>query len=119
MTLSILKNNIMYNLFLDDERRPEFCKDYPGDESLYDTGKWEVVRSYDEFVKKINELGRPDNVSFDYKLRDIKDGLDCAKYLIEKCEQENWVFPDYRVHSSWPGIQSEFFKIICKQQSCF
>jgi hypothetical protein len=36
----------MYNIYLDDVRTPNPSKT-----------KWVVVRSYDEFVSKINELG--------------------------------------------------------------
>lgn len=82
-----------YNIYLDDVRTPK-------------ADEWIVVRSYDEFVAKITEIGLNnieyisldhdlgdtamkeyyDNVSPNYKLdyENIheKTGLDCAKWLI-------------------------------------
>ena len=47
----------MTRIYLDDERTPIY-------------GGWIVVRNYDEFVKKINELGlnNIDVISFDHDL---------------------------------------------------
>ena len=89
-----------YKIYLDDERTP-------------DDKDWIVVRNYDEFVKKINELGlnNIDVISFDHDLGDSaieeyysnvkknnklnyehiseKTGYDCAKYVVEKFYLEN------------------------------
>jgi hypothetical protein len=45
----------MYKLFLDDERKP------------YDSS-WTVVKSYDAFVRHVEENGTPESVSFDHDL---------------------------------------------------
>ncbi len=58
-------------LFLDDVRAPP-------DES------WDVVRSFDEFVRFIETNGMPDEISFDHDLGDgVPSGMDCAKWLVE------------------------------------
>ena len=90
----------MTRIYLDDERTPIY-------------GGWIVVRNYDEFVKKINELGlnNIDVISFDHDLGDSaieeyysnvkknnkldyghileKTGYDCAKYVVGKFYLEN------------------------------
>jgi hypothetical protein len=45
----------MKKLYLDDIRTPK-------------TKGWDIVRSYDEFVKWIEENGLPDKLSFDHDL---------------------------------------------------
>lgn len=88
--------NKPYNLFLDDFREPEEAFNYSLNQ-VYLLG-WEIVRDYDEFVKKINECGLPEIVSFDHDLADAhyevhlpydqykeKTGYHCAQYLIEYC----------------------------------
>jgi hypothetical protein len=91
-----------YNIYLDDVRTPT-------------SNEWVIVRSYDEFVAKINELGF-DNiayVSLDHDLGDTaqaeyynaiknykldydnikeKTGLDCAKWLIDEFYNQH---PEY------------------------
>jgi hypothetical protein len=58
-------------LFLDDVRDPP-------DRS------WDVVRSFDEFVRYIEAHGMPDEISFDHDLGDnVPSGMDCAKWLVE------------------------------------
>ena len=71
----MIKNN--YCLFLDDERFP-----VDGDEdqlSAYDLtgdkrylkGNWVIVRNFGDFVKKIEEDGLPEMISFDHDLQDF------------------------------------------------
>lgn len=86
---------MIYNIYLDDVRTP-----------LDNT--WVVVRSYDEFIEKINELGLEniELISLDHDLGDSalrewhtnvyhnytlnydniteKTGMDCTKWLIEQ-----------------------------------
>ena len=87
-----------YNLFLDDFRDPHdafLLKGFP----IYND-EWIVVRNYDEFIKKVEELGIPEAVSFDHDLGDAhygktsfdyndetqeKTGYHCAKWLIYYC----------------------------------
>src|SRR3989304_12601 len=97
-----------YNLFLDDERQPA-C--------LGDTRTWEVVRSYQEFVSKVNSCGLPQLISFDHDLsgqqytatdeqmRDIiysdplwkdKTGYACAYWLINYCRETKQPLPKWQ-----------------------
>jgi hypothetical protein len=99
-----------YKLFLDDERMPHAVTwvEMP-------LGPWEIVRSYDQFVNYITENGIPSFISFDHDLSvedqgknpnksqfKEKTGYDCAKWLVEKCMNENRMFPKYQVHSMNP-----------------
>lgn len=109
-----------YNLFLDDERNVADVKwiQYP-------LVHWVVVRHYQEFVDTVIKNGIPDRVSFDHDLGKSsykecqrcflekdnqinydniqeKTGMDCVKWLIEKCMENNQKFPEYYVHSLNP-----------------
>jgi hypothetical protein len=91
-----------YNIYLDDVRTP-----IPNT-STHDTPEWTVVRSYDEFVAKITELGLENialisldhdlgdsamkewytnvhkNYTLDYNNITEKTGMDCTKWLVEQ-----------------------------------
>jgi len=98
----------MYNLFLDDVRRPKEAFLYGEGKMLCEysgvpNGCWEIVRNYDDFVKILNEKGLPRAISFDCDLAkehvqhymseslitgvyewenfQNKCGIHCAKYL--------------------------------------
>ena len=43
-----MKNNLPVRIYLDDVRTPKLEPD---------VGEWIVVRNYDEFVEKVNEIG--------------------------------------------------------------
>ena len=82
-----------YKLFIDDERDPI------GDD-------WVIVRSYDEAISKIKELGCPGFISFDHDLGEGKNGFEIAKELVEmlldgviKIEDGSF---DFYVHSQNP-----------------
>lgn len=120
----------MYNLFLDDVRTPEQTANHmpPNVASLYRTQEWITVRDYESFVKVVEEQGVPSMVSFDHDLADIhydpstwtegfeyheKTGLDCAKWLLQHCQQNKLALPDViLVHSQNPvgrqNILNEF-----------
>jgi len=89
-------------IYLDDVRTP-----LPNP-TTHDVSEWTVVRSYDEFVAKINEVGLEniDLISLDHDLGDSamrewhtnvyhnykldydniteKTGMDCTKWLVEQ-----------------------------------
>jgi len=91
-----------YNIYLDDVRTP-----IPNT-STHEVPEWIVVRSYDEFVAKINELGLENiglisldhdlgdsamkewhtnvyhNYTLDYNNITEKTGMDCTKWLVEQ-----------------------------------
>ena len=105
-------------LYLDDTRTPTT--------TLPDSHPWEVVRNYDEFVAWIDKNGLPDFISFDHDLGKEhmddyfnqiiekgfqhpdydsyveKTGLDCARYIVEYCQNYNVLFPKCSVHSHNP-----------------
>lgn len=97
----------MYKLFLDDVRVPNQVTwvNLP-------VGPWIIVRSYNEFVDYISKNGLPSFITFDHDLS-VEDqnkhpitgkfvektGMDCAKWLVEYCINNNLKFPDYEVHS--------------------
>jgi hypothetical protein len=101
-----------YRLFLDDERMPKDVKwvELP-------LGPWEIVRSYEAFVKTITEKGMPTFISFDHDLADEhykeyigtgkvdyntckeKTGFHCALWLVDYCLDKPAKLPLYVVHS--------------------
>jgi hypothetical protein len=114
-------------LFLDDFRDPKDAitlvpSNY---NKFYWENDWDVVRNYGEFVDYIEENGLPEFISFDHDLGDTameeyfnnvvtngtidydnikeKTGLDCAKFLVEYCADENQPLPEYLVHSANPA----------------
>ena len=115
-------------LYLDDQRTPTTT--IPGYEP------WNVVRNYDEFVDWITKNGIPDLISFDHDLADEhitdyfnqvaldgcqiplydqykeKTGLDCAKFLVEWCQEKNLKLCTCSVHSHNPVGASNIQSIL-------
>ena len=103
----------MHKIYLDDIRTPK-------------DPTWIVVRNYNEFVDKIEELGLDtiDVISLDHDLGDTammeyyknvspnytlnydnikeKTGLDCAKWLIDYCIDSGYPMPTVYTHSANP-----------------
>jgi hypothetical protein len=90
-------------------------------------GSIEWVLNYEQFVQWINKFGLPDVISFDHDLADEhytpeeywydyevsknyqnaqnyqeKTGMDCAKWLIDYCIDNNLKLPSFFVHSANP-----------------
>jgi len=90
-------------------------------------GRIEWVLNYQEFVEWITRFGLPDVISFDHDLADEhytpkeywddyqlskeyqdkqnyqeKTGMDCAKWLVDYCMDNNKTLPTYFVHSANP-----------------
>ena len=99
----------MYNLYLDDIRHPSMTYPHMKD------GDWTVVKSYNSFVEIITQRGLPTMVSFDHDLADEhydyrvkyseykeKTGMDCAKWLVNYCMDNNLKLPVWNVHSANP-----------------
>lgn len=119
-----------YRLFLDDIRNPSDAYSYTGFKP-YVEEHWKIVRSYDQFVSFITrnyELhdAMPSIIGFDHDLAlehyapkehwddkydawaesqgfKEKTGMDCAKWLVEFCMDNNLKLPDYFVHSMNPA----------------
>jgi len=109
-----------YMLWLDDLRNPfkapwtSNIKSLSEDMEVLDDVMW--VRSYDEFVAHIEIFGLPALISFDHDLGDVKEqislkqgnghtektGMDCAKYLIDRCLDTGEILPEFSVHSQNP-----------------
>jgi hypothetical protein len=120
-----------YKLFLDDERDPYKVTwvDLP-------LGPWVIARDYATFVDYITKNGIPSFVSFDHDLADEhyrqsmydkdkhypnyytdgtlkeKTGYDCAKWLINYCQDIGYAFPEYSVHSMNPVGKENIIKCI-------
>jgi hypothetical protein len=115
-------------LFLDDVRNPTDCFGYVKAYGIRpDTylGFWHVVKTYDEFVRFIQERGLPEIVSFDHDLADEhyneamyegddsygklyetfkeKTGYDAAKWLVNYCEEKGLPLPICFCHSMNPA----------------
>lgn len=130
------KETMNYNhqrcLFLDDIREVAQATLWDEKASLtrasgIDPLRWDIVRSYDEFVEYIDKHGIPDVVSFDNDLWDvgyematspdneqltkqfqmigwqdfeIKTGAHCAEYLVKACKARNKNIPKYYIHTA-------------------
>lgn len=111
--------NKNYGLILDDVRSIE--------ESLqisnltmpcFEIKDFSLTKNYEQFCDFIKKSGVPTFVSFDHDLGldemitnengfhivkwSEKTGLDCAKFLVDYCHDNNHKFPLYRVHSANP-----------------
>jgi hypothetical protein len=124
----------MINIFLDDERVPKDVKwiDLP-------KLNWIICRDFNSFKKTIEdsaakgefaecisfdhdlgdeaykEIARK-RTSFDYEnLKGEKTGMDCAKFLVDFCEQKGVKLPKIYVHSMNPIGRENIVKLF---QSC-
>lgn len=91
-------------IWVDDIRDP---RKYISDDHIV----W--CKSYDEFVKTLNNIQTPYSVYFDHDLGDIdnpeeeKTGYDCAKYLIDFCIDNNIKLPKFYSQSdNGPGREN-------------
>lgn len=117
-----------YRLFLDDIRNPLDAYSYTGFVSYRDD-HWKVVRNYDQFVDYITRNyekhdAMPSIIGFDHDLAEQhysptmnnpeeyskleetfteKTGMDCAKWLVEFCMDNNLKLPEFFVHSMNPA----------------
>lgn len=96
------------------------------------------VKSYDEFTEWIKKNGLPDGICFDHDLSDFqamksgypemmdevawpeseKTGMDCAKWLVEYCLDNNLKLPPYNIQSANPAGKENIdglFKSFIKQ----
>ena len=110
--------NKPYYLFLDDER-------YPKQVTWVNLPlvEWVIVRNYNEFVQKIEEDGMPVFISFDHDLADEhynkamyenreynklyksfkeKTGMDCARWLVNYCLDNDLKMCNYQAHTMNP-----------------
>ena len=98
-----------YSLFLDDIRVPIMCSHMSGNYMLYMKMDWVIVKNFSEFVKGIEIRYQngyfPTLISFDHDLADFdihgveKTGMDCARWLINFCMDNDLKLPDYLIHS--------------------
>jgi len=121
-------NNIVKDvlLWLDDYRDPkdtEFLTKFCPEFEAHRKGViW--VKNYNEFKNWIETNGLPDKISFDHDLADEhytpverygdynkwssemnskeKTGMDCAKYLVDYCLDNDVTLPKWTVHSANP-----------------
>jgi hypothetical protein len=109
-------------LYLDDVRTPK----NPNNEWVDGIDEWQVVRSYDEFIKHIqlNGLENYEVISLDHDLGESamkeyynnvhpnytlnynniveKTGYDCAKWLVAESMKTNIPLPQIYTHSANP-----------------
>ena len=93
-------------IYLDDVRTPHS----PNNEWIEGIEEWTVVRSYDEFVEKVKEVGLENIhvISLDHDLGDYnniheKTGYDCAKWIVNHY-YDNYVTEESRPEKKQSGI---------------
>ena len=95
-------------LFLDDIRNPidasSFAQSRGVNPDIYKEG-WIILRNYLEFTNWITNFGLPDLISFDHDLGEADEhtGMDCAKWLVNYCLDNNCALPQWAVHSANPA----------------
>lgn len=112
-----------YYLFLDDLRYPHTTTHVEIPMHAYI-----IVRSYDEFCETITQKGLPKYITFDHDLSDVhyyhtngnipynefeeKTGYDCAKWLINYCDEHKLPLPGYGCHSMNPVGKMNIISIL-------
>ena len=96
--------NMKQLLWLDDIRNPfvgDWLMQY-APQFTCDEGEVTWVKSYDEFTKWIIENGLPDMIAFDHDLGTDKSGLDCTKWLVDYCMDNDMDLPQWTIQSANP-----------------
>lgn len=135
-----------YNLFLDDYRIPYDCLGYVHSmgirPDIYTKNKFKIVKNYEEFVKTIISKGLPDFISFDHDLADEhytpkdywddydkskkyqeeqeykeKTGMDCARWLINYCIDNDFELPNFEAHSMNPVGRNNIINLLSNFKS--
>jgi hypothetical protein len=95
-----MRNNKL--LWLDDIRNPflmdwvlRYAPDYLG---RRDDIVW--VKTYEEFIDFIKINGLPNHICFDNDLGEVKEGKDCAKFVVEYCLDNDLPCPKWSVQSA-------------------
>lgn len=114
--------NMLTILWLDDMRDPNkyFDKNagnsntFQRNKAYYDNLRQQYnlnfvwVKNIEEFISYIMKNGVPEFVSFDHDLgKGLPKGLDCAKWLIDYCNNNGVKMPRFFVHSANPNGQRE------------
>lgn len=97
-------------LWVDDTRNPYNNEQYQTWFKTYIKENYIIawVKNYEEFVNWLNisindiKILWPTLICFDHDLGEDKTGLDCAKYLVQFCMDNNLEFPYYFSQSSNP-----------------
>lgn len=126
-------------LWLDDIRDPASTEvDWLG---MYSPiGQYEAyvvwIKSYEEFVRFILSHGLPSAICFDYDLSkapnnkiseqeticdkvETKTGLDCAKWLVEYCNEQGIDIPPYGIQTSNIEGKMKIDAILNQYHSCY
>ena len=87
-------------IWLDDIRNPrQFLN-----KEMYECYEVIWLKSYDEFVKYIEDHGLPARISFDHDLGEYgineRNGYTAANYLVDYCMDHELTLPEYTSHSS-------------------
>lgn len=87
-------------LWLDDERNPadrRWHSYFP-----LPNGTIHRVKDHSEFISWIQQNSIPEAICFDHDLGDGPSGLDCAKWLVEYCLDNELALPKWNIQSANP-----------------
>ncbi len=89
-------------IFLDDERDVNFIQN----KIEINNWEWVIIRNYFDFIDYIDDnLDSIDLVSFDHDIDSFDEGgiewtgRDAARYLQDRCYEENRLYPQFLIHS--------------------
>lgn len=116
-------------LFLDDIRTPNMVFNYDMLTAMQapfrEEEKWDTVRDYNEFVEYLESYYKenkklPELISFDHDLADKdfdeisqeKTGMDCAKWLVDFCIDNELSLPEYLCHSQNPAGKDNIMMLL-------
>lgn len=89
-------------IFLDDERQIEYISDRINISEY----EWIIIRNYFDFLDYADDnFDKIKLISFDHDIDSFDEGgvewtgRDAARYIVDKCQSEGLIFPDFLVHS--------------------
>lgn len=112
------ENNIL--LWLDDVRNPNIATWLMSYAPSYQyEGEVIWVKTYEEFVEWIEKNGLPTKIAFDNDLGTLKEGYDCAKWLVEHCMDTKLPLPQWTVQSANPVARDNINYLLNNYQTHF
>ena len=100
-------------IWLDDYRNPVENSDWLIFSPIGTNVEVIWLKSYTEFIDYLNVQGLPDGICLDHDLGDTeKTDYDCAKFLIDYCQDNKLKLPAYNSQSSNPAGRENIISLL-------